>query len=298
MPSRQHEVQVELFRNRPVLALRLLELLGIFAPREHRTVDARVGSIDLSEAAPPEFRCDVLVELVGLRGLEHAVIVEVQLEADIRKRYTWPAYVAVARARLKCPVTLLVVALDRGVAGWVGAPIALGHPGCVLSPVVVNGDVLPMITDAARAEELPELAILSALAHRDAEVAEAAYAGLLELPDDQRKVYWDMILAALPDVARLALEAKMLQKYEYQSDFARKYYGEGLAEGEAKGLAEGEAKGEAKGLAMALHRQVVLKFGQPSAETEARIASATSEELGEYLERILTASSIDALFAR
>ena len=33
-------------------------------------------------------------------------------------------------------------------------------------------------------------------------------------------------------------------KYEYRSDFARKYYGEGKAEGEAKGKAEGEAKGK------------------------------------------------------
>ncbi len=34
--------------------------------------------------------------------------------------------------------------------------------------------------------------------------------------------------------------------YEYQSDFAKKYVGQGPAEGLAEGMAEGEAKGMAK----------------------------------------------------
>jgi hypothetical protein len=90
-----------------------------------------------------------------------------------------------------------------------------------------------------------------------------------------------MILAALPGAARAALEAKMLQKYEYQSDFARKYYGEGRAEG----------------LATALRKLLATKFGAASAETEARIAAATPEQLVVCLERILIADSVDAVFS-
>lgn len=277
----QHEVQVELFRNRPMLALALLEVLGLLGALEGRDVTARVVSIDLSEAAPPEFRCDVLIEIVGDDGRRaRAVIVEVQLDVNARKLYTWPAYVAVAEARLACPVTLLVVALDPEVAAWAASPIALGHPGFVLRPIVVGGDVVPAITEMARAVALPELAVLSALAHRETAVAEAAYAGIGQLPEDQRKVYWDMILAALPGAARAALEAKMLQKYEYQSDVVRKYYGEGRTEG----------------LATALRKLLATKFGTTSAEAEARIAAATPDELVSYLERILTADSVDAVF--
>ncbi len=43
-----------------------------------------------------------------------------------------------------------------------------------------------------------------------------------------------------------------MKGYEYQSDFARKYFNEGLQQGEAQGEARGEARGEAKGEAKAI----------------------------------------------
>ena len=42
------------------------------------------------------------------------------------------------------------------------------------------------------------------------------------------------------------------RKYEYQSDFAKKYIALGEAEGEAKGKAKGRAEGEAEGKANAV----------------------------------------------
>lgn len=62
-----------------------------------------------------------------------AVIVEAQLGRDRGKQWSRPAYLATLRARLRCPVVLLVVCSDAAVARWCAAPIALGHPGLVLS---------------------------------------------------------------------------------------------------------------------------------------------------------------------
>jgi hypothetical protein len=45
----------------------------------------------------------------------------------------------------------------------------------------------------------------------------------------------DVIMMALPAAIRQILEARM-QHYEYQSDFARKYYGQGLDKGREDGL--------------------------------------------------------------
>jgi hypothetical protein len=49
----------------------------------------------------------------------------------------------------------------------------------------------------------------------------------------------DLMLAALTPAARHALETLMnTGKYEYKSDFARKYYGEGVAAGRANALVQ------------------------------------------------------------
>lgn len=93
---------------------------------------------------------------------------------------------------------------------------------------------IPRITDPARAREAPQLAVLSALAHPDADVAQAAFAGLGVLSEDDQKLYWDVILNGLPAIVRHALEARMIKGYQYQSDFARKYHSQGHKEGQEK----------------------------------------------------------------
>jgi YD repeat-containing protein len=50
-----------------------------------------------------------------------------QLSTHADKRFSWPVYVTTLRARLRCPVFLLVVATDKNVAGWAAEP--RGSPG-------------------------------------------------------------------------------------------------------------------------------------------------------------------------
>ena len=74
-------------------------------------------------------------------------------------------------------------------------------------------------------------------------------------------------------------------KYEYQSEFAKRYI--------ALGKAEGEAQGKAQGRADLVKRQLTLRFGKLPAETVTRISTASIEELDAIGERLLTASTLD-----
>jgi Putative transposase, YhgA-like len=70
----------------------------------------------------------------------------------------------------------------------------------------------------------------------------------------------------------------------------------GRAEGEAKGRAEGKAEGEAKGKAEVLLKLLELKFGAMNAATLERVRAAKVEELDRWVERVITAASLDDVF--
>ena len=75
---------------------------------------------------------------------------------------------------------------------------------------------------------------------------------------------------------------------------------EGRAEGEAKGRAEGKAEGEAEGLhkgqALALLRQLDRRFGPLSDTIRDQVGNADPDTIGLWLERVLDAQTIDAVF--
>ena len=90
-----------------------------------------------------------------------------------------------------------------------------------------------------------------------------------------------MVLHSLPEAARRALLAMDASKYEYQSEFARRYYGQGKADGLAEGVA-----------------QIVLKllatrYGQLSAAVAARVQGANTADLDAIAQRVLTAQTLD-----
>jgi predicted transposase YdaD len=65
-----------------------------------------------------------------------------------------------------------------------------------------------------------------------------------------------------------------------------------IQQGEAKGRADGEAKGRAE----ILRKQMTLKFGPLSSETEKRISSAAIADLDRWSERVLSAQRIEEIF--
>ena len=233
MPSFRHEFLVDLFRRCGELAP---ELLRIWAQIELDHDRIEQGSIDLSQVVSTEYRADSVVVLRDREGAAAAaVIVEVQLAIDRDKFRTWPVYVTALRAKHGCGVVLLVLAPDRTVASWARSPISIGHPGFCLEPLVLGFDDMPRIIDPRHAQRLPELAVLSTMAHPEIEVATVAIGAISQLPEDQSRLYLDVILAALPAEIRDTLEAYM-QSHVYQSEFARKYYDQGREEGREEGL--------------------------------------------------------------
>ncbi len=292
MPSQLHETLVLLFRNRPALAPELVRE-ALRAELPHYS-DARIESADLTEVQPAEYRADLVVVLREEKPV-FGIVVEVQLSNDMGKLYTWPAYTANLRARLKCPVCLLVITPDESVAHWARRPIELGGGNC-WTPWVMGPAAVPEVLDEARARDEPELAVLSAMAHgRDADTSKAAQIAhgaklaSLGLDFDRRWLYFDLAMITLSEVARRALQSMDSAKYEYLSPFARQYFGQGKA--------EGKAEGEAEGRAALLIKQLVLRFGPLPAEAEARIRAIGIAELDGIAVRVLTAQTLHEALA-
>ena len=115
----------------------------------------------------------------------------------------------------------------------------------LMHEALLGPEAVPVVTEQQVASAAPELAVLSAMAHGQSErgfdVGKAALEAVMTLDEDRVLFYNDLVVAALSEAARRSLEALMQPEgYEYQSDFARKYFGNGKAEGKA----EGEAKGK------------------------------------------------------
>jgi hypothetical protein len=73
---------------------------------------------------------------------------------------------------------------------------------------------------------------------------------------------------------------------------------EGMAQGIAIGEARGEARGKAEATRALVARQLERKFGPLDAVHHALLASATLEQLEKFSESLLSAPSLDAVFAR
>lgn len=246
MPSIPHEAPLAVLREDPALVPTLLrDALGIDVPAYEQV---ELSDADFTQAVPAEFRADLVLVLRGpgpAREPVMGLVVEVQRGRDERKRTTWPLYLAALHARLECPTCLVVVTTEVAIARWAAEPITTLHPGTVLAPIVLGPAQVPWVSPA-EAQARPWLAVLSTLVHGNrpggGDVARAAVDALATLPEVHATVGYDLILASLDLVGRQLLEAHMetrKYKYEYQSDFARKYYGEGVEAGRKEGREEG-----------------------------------------------------------
>jgi len=288
MPSLLHEALLMLFRNRPALAPELLrDTLHISLPKY---TDVRIDSADLTDIQPAEYRADLVVLLLQGNPVL-GIVLEMQLGKDENKPYAWPAYVVNLRARIRCPVCLFVITAEERIARWAGKAISLGG-GNWFTPWVLRLSGVPEITDEDQARKDPELAVLSSLGHGDdpdpeksARIAWAACAASAGLDEERSTLYCDLVRNSLSEVARRALEEMDTKKYEYQSEFARRYYGQGVAQGMAQGVVQGRMD--------LLLKQLATRYGALSAAVATRVREATASELDVIAERVLTANTLD-----
>ena len=128
MPSAEHETLIELFRDRPDMGPAVLQAAtNIVLPPGAR---ARVAEAQFSDLAPPEYRADLVLRIEGPDGrLRHLLVIEAQLRPDMKKRFSWPLYVVGQRARLHCPVTLMIITLTRRMERWCARRIPIDMDG-------------------------------------------------------------------------------------------------------------------------------------------------------------------------
>ncbi|RDI49037.1 hypothetical protein [Nocardia mexicana] len=288
MPSYLHEGLVELFRSQPMLAA--WYLADVFGEHVPDCPQARAEPCDFTDVGPKEFRGDSAFALIGPDDRTMVAIdVEVQLGIDESRRWSWPVYVSTLRSRLRCPTYLLVVAPKPEVAEWCREPIEFGHPGLVLRPLVLGPDRVPVVTDPAEAIAVPERVVLSAIAHGEQPYADQVFAALLaglhKTTDEQGRMYYDVVAAALSATAQRRLEEIMATTKDYQSDFARRY----VAEGRVEGRAEGEA---AMLLAVLEGRGLAVSSGAK----DRIVRCEDPDQLLEWGRRASSVSSVDELF--
>ncbi|MDQ3299832.1 MAG: hypothetical protein M3619_24905 [Myxococcota bacterium] len=112
-------------------------------------------------------------------------------------------------------------------------------PGLSLTPIVISYDDLPRITDRA-AIVVPELAVLSARAHPDLDVARVATDAIRTLSEDQQTLYWSFLTTLLPDPVCQALEAEM-PPAQMREAIAEMTFERGVKRGLVQGLEQGRA---------------------------------------------------------
>ena len=107
-----------------------------------------------------------------------------------------------------------------------------------------------------------------------------------DIDAERSRLYLDLLLICLSQNAPEAFEATMNSLgFEYQSDFARRYYGQGKAEGKVEGKAEGRVE--------LILKQLALRFGQLTEAVQTRVRSAQDAQVDAVAERVLTAQTIE-----
>jgi hypothetical protein len=290
MPGISHEGPVELLRRNPRLAAALLAGTGVAVPAEGAAV---MAAADLSSALPAELRADAVVVLAG-RAAKLAVVVEVQLARRRDKHRVWPAYLALARAQHDCPTVLLVICPDRVTGRWARRPIATGHPGFDLVPLVIDADSTPAPDDPGLTWAAPELAVLAALTgaadldHDDARRLVLNAIAAADLDEDRLETYTRLVRAAASAAARRALEALMTTLFK--DEFVDRIKAEGRAEGEAEGRAQGAAS-------MVLRILGARGFEVPGPVRDRVLSCTDPEQLEDWGGKAVTAASLEEVFA-
>lgn len=102
-----------------------------------------------------------------------------------------------------------------------------------------------------------------------------------ELDEERARFYGDLVLGSLNEAIRRALEAMMIQGYEYQSDFAKKYV--------ALGRDQGRAEEAARALLSVLR---VRGVAVSDAARETILAQQDTARLERWIEKAAVATSL------
>jgi hypothetical protein len=284
VPSIAHEAAVELLRRNPQLAAALLASAGVAVPAG---AAAALADSNLSVPEPTELRADVVTVHQGA-GRKVVIVTEVQKDPpDTSKRRAWVAYLALAQVEHKCDAALVVIALREPTARASGRPIPTGHPGFVLTPIVIGPGTTPRPEGPGAgpvSAELTVLAVLTgALDLSSAETRRLVLQAIAGVDAGRREIYTRLIRATASPAVRRALEELMATVF-------RDEFVDGLLD---QGRAQGQAEGEA---AMLLRVLAARGFTVPD-DIRQRVQSCTDlAQLEAWGDRAVTAGSLEELF--
>jgi hypothetical protein len=287
MPSAEHETPIALAKLDPGLVAWLLtDMFEVEVPDYHH---ARSHATDVRVVVPRTYHADgMLVFYDPADRPVLAVVLEVQRGWDQSKYRTWRLYVAQLEAELDVTVALVVYCPDPVIAGryrdlFDGDGISLP-----LRPLIYTPDQVPLIVDIEAARANPALAVLATLCHGEHPDVDATFpavaAALQTLGPTRGALYYDIVLAGLPEAPRTRWEAYMTTAVDssYYSDWARSI--------EARGKAEGTAHGEARAVLTVLDARGVAV---PDDVREQVLACTDLAQLDTWLRRAGTATTID-----
>ncbi|SDK11846.1 hypothetical protein [Nonomuraea jiangxiensis] len=285
MPTSVHDALNALFRNRPTLAIELLDdAFEIDLPADTLV---EVAPTDLKDIPVLDRDLDLFFSVGRRCEPSHGVIVEMQQALREEERQDWARRAAGVWLRLNRPVLLLVLAPDPQVAAWASQPIVTSLPGYVLHPLVVGPDQITIFSDPSEAADCLELAVLSVVAHgKDREVVETFLSALSKVDEDHGAQYHEYAYClASADVRQVMEEIMSSATWPVYSPFAREHF----TNGRAAGLSEGKARAvltvlKARGVAV-------------SDDALTAITSCTDQErLDDWAHRAATALTVDELF--
>ncbi|GAA3552354.1 hypothetical protein GCM10022419_035850 [Nonomuraea rosea] len=292
MPSPPHDALVQMFADRPQLAVDILrDRLGVQLPvtsqiqAEERTFNTRNSD---------DIEVDLLFTMGPKQDPAHAIIVEAQ-QGTAKDPKQLARYAAAVWLMLSCDVSVLVVCPDAAAATRYSRPIQSGLTGYLLHAHVLGPHGVPAITDPQEAAAALGLAAMSVMVHgRDRKVSEAFTTALKGVPVEHATKYYEYAYSmAAPEIRRLLEEIMTSTQWPVYSPFAREHFGRGLKEGEARGEAKGEAKGEARVVLLVL---AARDLHVPD-DIRDRIISCTDlTQLETWATRAATAQSVHDLF--
>jgi hypothetical protein len=236
---------------------------------------------ELTSPLPAEFRADGVTTFTA-PDASLAAVIEIQSASDDDKRWVWPAYLALARARHNCPTVLLVICPDQATSRWARQPIATGHPGFDLAPLVIDAATTPPPGPPGAPGPGPELAVLGVLTGAidlDHDSGRHQVLGILAaagLEEDQLETYTHLIRAVASAAARQALEALMTTTFK--DDFVDRIKAEGKAGTVLRILA---ARG----------------FEVPGSVRDLVLSCTDLAKLDQWAETAVTAASLEDIFA-
>ena len=299
MPSALHEWLITLFRTKLDLLVHCLRPLGYPIPPY---TEMTLGPTDLSQ--PQEFRPDQVILLNGEHGDPVcAFVLEVQLQWDSNKLWTWMAYGVNLMARLRIrEVFLVIVTPDTYVAQR--SQEGFWNDQLHWKPYVLGPTTIPKIRTIEEVIACPEMAMLSAIAHASGEdgwaVVKPTMEGILQLDTEEVPAYAQGLWEVLPERMKSHVEAMINQQLdvwkmplEQMTNPLAKLLLRWKEEGKTEGKVEGEVCGETKTLLMILETK---GWELSTAQREQVFACTDISLLDRWVRKAVLATSLEQVF--